>query len=97
MDELVHKVWQWFDDHDLWDPKMQFVKMIEETGELAHEITRNRTDSVATEDALGDILVTVIGMCHHLGYDPRDCLDLAYNEIKDRKGKTINGSFVKNE
>lgn len=32
-----------------------------------------------------------------LGYDFADCFEVAYNEIKDRKGKWIDGSFVKEE
>lgn len=32
-----------------------------------------------------------------LDYDFTDCFELAYNEIKDRKGKWINGTFVKEE
>ena len=30
-------------------------------------------------------------------YDFVDCFELAYNEIKDRKGKWIDGTFVKEE
>ena len=32
-----------------------------------------------------------------LDYDFADCFEVAYNEIKDRKGKWIDGSFVKEE
>ena len=95
MDNLVDKVWDWFEERGLHDVNMQYVKMIEECGELAHELTRGNTDTVEVEDAIGDILVTVIGMCHHLNLEPKRCLDMAYNEIKNRKGKVVNGSFVK--
>lgn len=95
MDSLVDKVWDWFEEHDLHDPYMQYIKMVEECGELAHELTRGNTDTVEVEDAIGDILVTVIGMCHHLNLDAKECLEMSYNEIKNRKGKVVNGSFVK--
>lgn len=95
--DLVDNVWQWFEDRGLHDPVMQMVKVQEEVGELAHEISRARYDTPEVVDALGDIFVTIIGMCHHLGIEPGYALHTAYNEIKDRKGKVINGSFVKVE
>lgn len=97
MNTLVTKVWEWFELKGLKDPKMQMIKVTEEVGELASQIARNKLHDSATEDALGDILVTVIGMCHHLKYHPAHALGVAYNEIKDRKGKVIEGSFVKEE
>lgn len=95
--DLVDNVWKWFEDRGLHDPVMQMVKVQEEVGELAHEISRGRYDTPEVVDALGDIFVTVIGMCHHLDIEPGYALLTAYHEIKDRKGKVINGSFVKVE
>ena len=97
MDVLVDEVWKWFTDKGLKDPVMQMVKCQEELGELAHEISRGRKDSFEVVDALGDTLVTLIGMCHHLHIPPEAALSLAWSEIKDRKGKVIEGSFVKEE
>lgn len=97
MNTLTSLVWEWFEKKGLKDPKMQMIKVVEEVGELASQIARNKLHDPATEDALGDILVTVIGMCHHLQYHPAHALSVAYNEIKDRKGKVVEGSFVKNE
>lgn len=97
MGTLVSLVWEWFERKGLKDPVMQMVKVQEEVGELARQISRNKLHDPETEDALGDILVTVIGMCHHLHYHPAHALGVAYNEIKDRKGKVIEGSFVKEE
>lgn len=97
MEELIKNVWNWFDEKGLNDPVMQMVKVQEEIGELAHEVSRNRYDSNEIKDALGDSFVTLIGMCHHLNYQPKDVLQLAYDEIKDRTGEVVNGSFVKDE
>lgn len=94
---LTKAVWYWFEDKKLSDPIMQFVKMEEECGELARELTRGRRDSFEVVDALGDILVTVIGLCHHLHIPPEAALSLAYDQIKDRKGEVKDGSFVKEE
>ena len=94
-DELIRKVWDWFDDKGLKDPVMQFAKVNEEVGEMAHELTRGRYRSPEMFDAIGDTLVTIIGMCHHLKISPNSCLHTAYKEISSRKGKVIDGSFVK--
>lgn len=97
MNTLVTQVWNWFEIKGLSDPVMQMVKCQEELGELAHEISRGHRQSPEVEDALGDVLVTVIGMCHHLHYHPAKALATAYNEIKNRKGKVVEGSFIKDE
>lgn len=44
---------------------------------------------------MGDIFVTLIILCDQLNLDPVDCLGRAYEKIKDRKGKTVNGVFIK--
>lgn len=44
---------------------------------------------------MGDIFVTLLILCDQLNLDPVDCLGRAYEKIKDRKGKTINGVFIK--
>jgi len=48
-------------------------------------------------DSIGDVLVTLIILSKQLGHDPVECLQEAFHEIKDRKGKTVGGSFVKEE
>lgn len=46
---------------------------------------------------MGDIFVTLIILCEQIGIDPVECLSMAYDKIKDRKGKTLHGTFVKEE
>ncbi|WP_106460145.1 MazG-like family protein [Anaerococcus sp. Marseille-P3915] len=46
---------------------------------------------------MGDIFVTLIILCEQIGIDPEECLQMAYEKIKDRSGKTINGTFIKEE
>lgn len=94
-EDLICDVIFWGRDKGLNDPKAQLNKVIEEVGEMAHEICRNRYESGMMADAIGDTLVTVIILADILGYDPIDCLDEAYNTIKERKGETKNGTFVK--
>ena len=46
---------------------------------------------------MGDIFVTLIILCEQIGIDPEECLSMAYEKIKNRKGKTLHGTFVKEE
>lgn len=96
-DELIEAVMQWGIDHNLTDPKAQLNKVIEEVGEIAHEVTRNHYSSDELVDSIGDTLVTVIVLSQILDIDPRLALVDAYNVIKDRKGATKDGTFVKSE
>ena len=93
-DDLVRQVKEWGREKRLDDPKAQLNKVIEEVGEIAHEITRNQNGPEIV-DAIGDTLVTIIILADILGYDPFVCLAAAYNAIKDRKGITENGTFVR--
>lgn len=99
--EKVTDIIQWGRNKGLDDPKAQLNKVIEEVGEIAHEIARNHYDLDALEqpdelyDAIGDALVTIIILADILNIDPVTCLDIAYDAIKDRNGKTENGTFVK--
>ncbi|EGC83407.1 hypothetical protein [Anaerococcus hydrogenalis] len=46
---------------------------------------------------MGDIFVTLIILCEDLEIDPVVCLEMAYEKISKRHGRTINGTFVKDE
>ena len=96
-DELIDSVIHWGLKHDISNPIKQFAKVNEEIGEIAHELTRNRLYSVEVMDALGDTMVTLIILADILKFDIRDCLAEAYNVIKDRDGKTVDGCFLKEE
>lgn len=93
-DELIKKVIKWGRDKGLNDPKAQLNKVMEEVGEIAHEVSRNRYGE-EFRDAIGDTLVTILILADIASARPMGCLELAYREIRDRKGKTENGTFVK--
>lgn len=97
MDELVESVALWRRDKGLNDPKAQLNKVVEELGEIAHEICRNRYHSDEMIDAIGDTLVTIIILADICKLDVKDCLEEAYNVINKRTGRTIDGTFVKDE
>lgn len=100
---VITDVIQWGRMKALDDPKAQLNKVIEEVGEIAHEITRNHYDVEALDqpdelvDAIGDALVTIIILADILNLDPVGCLEEAYEAIANRKGTTENGTFVKAE
>lgn len=93
-DELINAVLDWGEEHNLHDPKAQLNKVIEEVGEIAHEVSRNRYGEDFA-DAIGDSLVTIIILAGICGFDPIKCLESAYHEISGRKGHTSKGMFIK--
>ena len=96
-DELIANVIQWGREKGLNDAKAQLNKVIEEVGEVAHEVTRERYNTDEMADGIGDTLVTIIILADIVGLDPMECLSMAYNTIKDRKGHTDNGTFIKEQ
>ena len=93
MNDLVLK---WAEERGILKPEnapRQMLKLIEEVGELAGAMAKNKPGDIV--DAIGDIQVVLIILSKQLGYDYEQCLVDAYNVIKERKGKTINGIFVK--
>ena len=95
--DLEMKVIQWGEARGIVQnstPMAQLRKTLEEVDELSDAITNK--DLAAMKDAYGDILVTLIMGCATADIDLVECLELAYNEIKDRKGYlTKDGIFVK--
>lgn len=89
----------------------QFMKFIEEVFEFKREFDYlerigedpsecySDYEQMETQEnmelEMGDIFVTLIILCEQIGIDPVDCLSMAYEKIKDRKGKTIGGKFIK--
>jgi len=94
--ELRTKVIQWGKDKGILVPEnnhKQALKMVSEVGELCDALIKNDVESI--KDGIGDTLVTVIILSEQLGYNLTECLQLAYNEIKDRKGTNKDGIFIK--
>lgn len=91
------KIKQWAIDRNLHtaDPAKQILKLGEEYGELCQGLAKGNSDQVI--DSIGDMYVVLTVLSLQLGLDIESCIDQAYDEIKDRKGKMINGVFVKEE
>lgn len=96
-DELIEKVIAWGKLHKIDNPYRQLNKVTEELGELAHEVCRDRFDSVELKDSIGDVLVATIVLADICGQNPAKCLESAYNEIAERKGVTSKGAFIKDQ
>lgn len=95
--QLERKVIDWAAARGITDngkPMGQALKTLEETGELLDALNRHAMSEV--QDAIGDIVVTLIVNCTIMGITLTECLETAYAEIKDRKGYlTPEGVFVK--
>mgnify|MGYP003148714332 FL=1 len=80
--------------YDKGDTKTQFCKLMEEAGELGRAVLKdNQAEFI---DAIGDMVVVLTNMAMLGGTSIETCIDAAYDEIKNRKGKMVNGTFVKN-
>lgn len=73
-------------------PDKQIIKLAEEHGELAEAYIKGTPELM---DAIGDMYVVMTILCLQLDIKIEDCIELAYNEIRDRNGKMIDGVFVK--
>lgn len=74
-------------------PEKQFVKLIEESGELASGIMKGRVEDVI--DGIGDMVVVLTILSEMHGVSIEACIAYAYDEIKDRKGRMVDGVFIK--
>ena len=79
--------------YDAGDSKTQYVKLMEEAGELAKALLDE--DEPEIIDAIGDMVVVLTNLAKLEGLEIEECIDSAYHEIANRKGKMINGTFVK--
>ena len=95
MEQLIGKVEKWFIDRNLdsLNGAGQLVKLTEEVRELEDAFIND--DRVEEVDAVGDIMVVLIGYCMQRNLSLQMCLESAYEEIKDRKGKVVDGIFIK--
>ena len=96
MDELVKKVEQWHYDRNLIDgatDKDQVLKLLQELGELSDNVCKGND----IRDDIGDMLVVMINILARNKLTLEECLQVAYDDIKDRKGRMVDGIFVKEE
>ena len=109
MRKNIENVKAWAEEKGLDDVSKQYEKLLEEVAELGQELReyeeikdtgspmeiQDKRIDIAME--AGDVLITLINTLRPLSIDLDNCLTIAWHKIKDRDGKTINGTFVKEE
>ena len=96
--ELVALIQNWAWDRNLIDgstTNAQMVKLMEEVGELAGGVCKDKVDVI--KDSIGDVFVVLTIVAAQMGWSIEECVQVAYAEIKDRKGRMVQGVFVKEE
>lgn len=96
MEQLIDKVIQWGQDRNIIGGAtaiQQQEKLEEEVAEIRKALEENNGSEVV--DGIGDSMVVLIMQAAILGLRVEDCLAMAYDTIKDRKGRMHKGKFVK--
>ena len=86
----------WADERGLYDNgdiKTQTLKLMEEAGEICRAVLKK--DGPEIIDGIGDCVVVLTNLAELIEVPIEECIEAAYNEIKDRKGKMANGTYVK--
>ena len=93
---FIDNVVQWHRDRNLIDgstDKDQVLKLMQELGELSDSVCKGKD----IKDDIGDMLVVMLNIATRNGVTLSECLARAWDDIKDRKGKMVDGIFVKEE
>ena len=94
LEELVESVEKWHKDRNPVEgstDKDQVLKLIQEMGELSDNVCKGND----IRDDVGDMLVVLINIAKRNNLTLQECLEVAWNDIKDRRGKMVDGIFVK--
>lgn len=92
--ENIDNIRKWHHDRNLIegsDDKSQFAKLIQEAGELSDNICKGKD----IKDDIGDMIVVLINIAERNDLSITDCVRTAWDDIKDRRGKMVDGVFVK--
>jgi NTP pyrophosphatase (non-canonical NTP hydrolase) len=88
----------WADERGLYDkgdPKTQYIKLMEETGEIGRAILKEDVNEIV--DGIGDAVVVLTNLAELIGVPIEECIQSAYDVIAKRTGKMVNGTFVKDQ
>lgn len=92
--KFIEEVFEFKSEFNLWS----FYKELKHDKKIEQDFSIKEHDRwMSMKDEMGDIFVTLIILCEQIGIDPVKCLEMAYEKISKRKGKTINGQFIKEE
>ena len=87
---------EWVETRGLYnegDPKTQTLKLMEEAGEICRAVLKK--DEPEIIDGIGDCVVVLTNLAHLCDTSIEECIEAAYDEIKGRSGKMVNGTFKK--
>lgn len=96
LEDLEYLIKNWHKDRNLIDgstDKDQFLKLIQEVGELSDNLCKGND----VRDDIGDIIVVLINIAARNNINLTECMLMAYTDIKDRTGMMIDGVFVKQQ
>lgn len=96
LEHLESNIVGWHRDRNLIDgstDKDQYLKLIQEAGELSDNICKGRDIA----DDIGDMIVVLINIAERNGLSLAQCMEIAWNDIKDRRGRMVDGVFIKEE
>ena len=94
LEHLENNIKAWHRDRNLIDgstDKDQYMKLIQEAGELSDNICKGKDIA----DDIGDMIVVLINIAERNNLSLSDCMERAWLDIKDRKGRMVDGIFVK--
>ena len=94
MEQLVKNIIQWHYDRNLIDgatDKDQLAKLVQEMGELSDSICKEKD----VKDDIGDMIVVLLNIAERNNVTLEECLEQAWEDIKDRKGRMVDGIFIK--
>ena len=93
---LFNCIREWANERGLYDkgdPKTQYIKLMEETGEIGRALLKQDTEEII--DGIGDAVVVLTNLAELIGVPIEECIQSAYDVIAKRTGKMVNGTFVK--
>lgn len=95
VNKLIKNIEQWSTDKglDKAESSKQFLKVVEEVGEVASALAKGKQAEL--KDGIGDVVVTLVILAQQNGLTLEECVQAAYDEIKGRTGKMVDGVFVK--
>jgi NTP pyrophosphatase (non-canonical NTP hydrolase) len=94
--KVINQIVEWHKDRNLIEgstEKDQVLKLIQEVGELSDNVCKGKD----IRDDVGDILVILINIAERRGVSLKECMQVAYEDIKDRTGAMKDGIFIKNQ
>ena len=96
IEAVIGKICGWHHDRNLIHgstDSQQFLKLIEEFGELAESIAKGKS----IKDDVGDIVVVLVNICERHNISLKSCLEQAYEDIRHRTGRMVDGIFIKEQ